>query len=107
MSQTIQLRRYAINAQRADEFLSGWAAKIPALRQASGFTIEFAYLDRENGFFTWAVSTPGDRAAFEAAEQAYYAAKAQAGLGNGNPEILFNTEVSFVEEANSSIWTKR
>src|SRR5690606_36751893 len=107
MSRTLQLRRYTINAARADEFVAGWASKIPALRAAAGFRVELAYLDRENGIFTWAVSAPGSRADFEAAQEAYYAAKAQAGLGNGNPDVLFKTEISFVEEAHPNFSEKR
>ncbi len=70
---TLMLRRYLLAAGTADEFLSWWSSRIPALRERAGFAIEWAYLDREAETFTWAISHPGDEAAFRAAEEAYAA----------------------------------
>lgn len=75
---TTMLRRYTLTPGTADEFLDWWAAHIPPLREAAGFAIDAAYLDREHETFTWMLSHPGDRAAFEAADSAYAADPARA-----------------------------
>jgi len=67
------LRRYRLASGTADAFLAWWSAHIPPLREAAGFRIEWAYLDREQETFTWAITHPGDRSAFEAAEAVYAA----------------------------------
>ncbi|MBL5972708.1 MAG: hypothetical protein D3X82_02745 [Candidatus Leucobacter sulfamidivorax] len=70
---TLMLRRYLLGPGTADEFLAWWLPRIPPLRERAGFTIEWAYLDREAETFTWAISHPGDEAAFRAAEEVYTA----------------------------------
>ena len=53
------LRRYFIKPGHWEEFLSMWRP-ITVIRQRFGFTIEFAFEDREQNIFTWAISHPGD-----------------------------------------------
>lgn len=67
------LRRYLLDEDAVDAFLVWWQAGIPALREKEGFTIEWAYLDRDNATFTWAISHSGDRSAFDEAEARYLA----------------------------------
>ncbi|MBX3195695.1 MAG: hypothetical protein KF727_11440 [Microbacteriaceae bacterium] len=70
---TIMLRSYLLQPAGADEFLAWWRPRIPPLRERYGFRIEFAHLDREHDRFVWALSYPGSRAAFEAADAVYSA----------------------------------
>jgi hypothetical protein len=53
-----------------DRWIEWWHG-ISAPRAQHGFTILFAYLDRESGEFTWAVRHEADD--FDAAEAAYMA----------------------------------
>mgnify|MGYP002622127066 CR=1 FL=1 len=99
MAETIQLRRYAIAAGREDDFLASWSSRIPQLRRKHGFEIKFAYLDRANGLFVWAVAVDGDEDAFLAAERAYYGSPERAALGKGDPSILRDVSFGFVQPA--------
>ncbi|ROP56861.1 MULTISPECIES: NIPSNAP family protein [unclassified Rathayibacter] len=72
-NRTVQLRRYELVDGVMDDFLAWYRAKIVPARAAHGFTIEFAYADREVNEFVWAVSTPGDAEAFAEIEKAYLA----------------------------------
>lgn len=51
------LRRYHIKPGHWEEFMAMWLP-ITVIRQRFGFTIEFAYEDREQNIFTWAISHP-------------------------------------------------
>lgn len=98
MTETVQLRRYTLAPGKADEFLARWEAHIPALRSQFGFAIKFAYLDRENGVFVWAVAHAGDREAFLAAEKAYYDSPERARqVGGGKPDTLQRVEFGFAD----------
>lgn len=66
---TTLLRTYFIKPGHWDDFLSMWR-QVAAIRQRFGFTIEFAYEDREKNIFTWAISHPGD---LEEVHARYYA----------------------------------
>ena len=48
-----------------DEMLD-WFPNIIPVREKYGFTVNFAYADRENNQFVWSVSHPGDFAGAEA-----------------------------------------
>ena len=65
----ILLRRYHIKPGHWDEFMAMWLP-ITVIRQRFGFKIEFAYEDREQNIFTWAISHPGD---LDEASARYYA----------------------------------
>ena len=64
---TIQLRRYAIEPGRMDDFVA-WFPSITEPRSKFGFRVVFAYADDENDQFVWAVEHDGD---FDAAEADY------------------------------------
>jgi len=70
---TIMLRHYTLQPGTADAFIDWWKASIVPLREAWGFAIDWAYLDRENNTFTWTISYPGDEAAFRACDEEYSA----------------------------------
>jgi hypothetical protein len=62
-----QLRRYTIAEDQMDRMVAWFPSIIPA-REKYGFRIEFAYADRGNNQFVWAVSHDGD---FDAALAEY------------------------------------
>jgi cation diffusion facilitator CzcD-associated flavoprotein CzcO len=53
----VQLRRYVIKEGRYDEFLAFWRGLVP-IRERYGYTILFAFADRANHQFVWAVEHP-------------------------------------------------
>ncbi len=65
-----QLRRYEIVEGRMDEFLAAFPRMIP-VRNQSGFSLDFAYADRDNNQFVWSTTHEGDIDAFKAAEAVY------------------------------------
>jgi len=95
---TIQLRRYTLVDGEYDAFLEWFQGAMPRVRPAAGFTIEFAYGLRETNEFVWAVSTPGDRDAFLALEQAYMASEARAEAFAGVPQRVAEYHVRFVDD---------
>src|SRR3954451_10932033 len=69
MLRTVQLRRYHLKPDLVDEFLEWWADRLRSPREAYGFTVESAYLNREAAEFTWAVSAEGDAEEFARLER--------------------------------------
>ena len=54
-SRATQLKRYWITPGRWDDFMMIWE-RIALIRRRCGFDIPFAYADRNNNIFTWAIS---------------------------------------------------
>ncbi|KQR44013.1 hypothetical protein ASF82_10730 [Frigoribacterium sp. Leaf164] len=96
-AKTVQLRRYDLVPGVLDDFLAWFHAEIVPVRTAQGFTVEFAYADREAEQFTWAVSVPGDAAAFTALEQTYLASEGRAAAFAGQPTRVAVSHVRLVE----------
>ncbi len=71
MPRTVQLRRYNLKPHLVDEFLVWWPSLLVPGREAYGFRVESAYLNREAAEFTWAVSAEGDAQEFARLEQAW------------------------------------
>ncbi|MGH3633983.1 MAG: hypothetical protein ACRDTS_07805 [Mycobacterium sp.] len=93
---TVQLRRYLLPADRIqqDEWIQWWK-ELTAPRQHFGFSILFAYLDRESGEFTWAVAHDGED--FDDAEARYNeSAERLAVIGRPHPTVSLG-RVSRVE----------
>ena len=65
-----QLRRYEVAEGGLDRLVE-WFPRIVPVRAKFGFTVDFAYADRENNQFVWSTSRPGDVASFEAAVAEY------------------------------------
>lgn len=94
---TTQLRRYLLVDGQYDDFVAWWRSTMTVVRPATGFTIEFAYGIPETNEFVWAVSAPGDAAAFEALEAEYKVSDARAQAFAGQPERIVSKEVHLVE----------
>ena len=63
----IELKRYKIKEGGWDEFYAIWK-RIVAVRKRHGFTPMFAFEDRKNNMFTWAISNDD----FDGASDRYY-----------------------------------
>ncbi|GAA1777670.1 hypothetical protein [Agromyces lapidis] len=94
---TVQLRRYQIVPGEYEAFVSWFEEKMPPVRRATGFEVEFAYGVPEANEFVWAVSVPGDRAEFERVEAAYVVSPERAAVFEGLPERIASKEISYVE----------
>ena len=94
---TVQLRRYELVPGVLDEFVAWFHEKIVPTRSSEGFTVEFAYADREVEQFVWAVSVPGDAEAFRALEQSYLASEGRAAAFAGQPTRVAASHVRLVE----------
>ncbi len=95
---TIQLRRYTLVDGEYDAFLAWWSEWMPRVRPVAGFAIEFAYGLPETNEFVWAVSAPGDVAAFLALEETYMASDGRAAAFDGQPQRVAEYNVRFVTE---------
>ncbi|QHC67949.1 hypothetical protein Q0F99_05550 [Rathayibacter oskolensis] len=96
-TRTIQLRRYELVDGVMDDFLAWYRAKIIPAREAHGFRIEFAYADREVNEFVWAVSAPGDAAAFGEIESVYLASPEREAAFAGEPKRVAVHHVRLIE----------
>ena len=89
---TIQLRRYAIEPGRMDDFVAWWPS-IVGPRAQYGFRVVFAYADDEHDQFVWAVEHDGD---FDTAEKEYVASPERAEAFATNPNVVTGTVISKV-----------
>ena len=71
---------------------------MPRVRPAAGFVIEFAYGLPETNEFVWAVSAPGDEAAFLQREETYLASDGRAEAFAGQPQRVAEYNVRLVTE---------
>ncbi len=97
-TRTVQLRRYRLFPEVVEEFLEWWRSPFFAAREAAGFRIEFGVFVPESGEFVWAVSAPGDRAAFEALEQAWMTSPERERIFEGRPPWNESVQIDFVED---------
>lgn len=95
---TVQLRRYQIVPGEYEAFVSWFEERMPSVRRATGFEVEFAYGVPEANEFVWAVSVPGDRAEFERVEAAYVVSPERAAAFDGIPDRIAAKEISYVDD---------
>ena len=92
---TTQLRRYEITPGQMDSFLE-WFPNIVPVREKYGFTVQFAYADRENNQFVWAVSHDGD---FNAAFEEYNVSPERTAAFAGQPQRVDKAHIALVDSA--------
>lgn len=92
-----QLRRYQIAEGRMDDFLAFFPTMSP-VRASHGFSVDFAYADRENNEFVWSTTHDGDVDAFKAAEAIYNDSPARAQALKGGVGLVEAMHVSMVEQ---------
>ena len=87
-----ELRDYRIVQGALDQWVDEWRTRIAPLRRKLGFTIERAWTVKDDSRFVWLLSHPGDWAAFEAADRAYYDSPQRTSL-DPNPARLIEDQV--------------
>lgn len=97
MTRTTQLRRYDLKPELIDEFLAWWPTRLVPAREAHGFRIDFAHLNREQAEFTWAVSVEGDADEFARIEAAYLPSPERTAAFDGVPAWTDAMHVALVE----------
>ena len=90
-----QLRRYEILPGQMESFVE-WFPRIVPVRAKFGFTVQFAYADRENNQFVWAVSHDGD---FDAALEEYNASPERAAAFLDQPTRVAKMHLAMVDSA--------
>jgi hypothetical protein len=89
-----QLRRYEVAEGGLDRLVE-WFPKIIPVREKYGFTVNFAYADRETNEFVWSVSHPGD---FSAAEAEYSTSSERTEAFEGFDNPVTELHVTMVDE---------
>jgi hypothetical protein len=74
-----QLRRSRIQQGRASQFAEEWRSGVAPLRREYGFRVQ-GWLVEASDEFVWLLEHDEDRAAFDAADAAYYASPQRAAL---------------------------
>lgn len=93
----IQVRIYTINRGKLDEFVAAWSAGVYPLRQAHGFRIPAAWVNRERNEFIWVVRYEGSES-WEVAEERYYGSAGRAALDPDPAQWIAQANQWFVEE---------
>ena len=91
-----QLRLYQLEPDRIDEFISVWRKQIVPARKAAGFTVEGAWVSREEAGFAWVVGYDGP-GSFEKADKRYYDSSERAAIDPNPADFLLNVETVMVE----------
>jgi antibiotic biosynthesis monooxygenase (ABM) superfamily enzyme len=91
-----QLRIYRLKPGRMDEFLALWRESVVPARQAAGFEVVSAYVNRETDEFVWVVRYAGD-GDLAAGDERYYASPERAALPWDPREALDTVEVRLLE----------
>jgi hypothetical protein len=89
----VQLRRYEVVPGELDGLIE-WFPRIVAVREQYGFKVEFAYADRENNEFIWAVSHDGD---FDAAFEVFMESPERAAAFEGQPKRVDEIHLAMVD----------
>lgn len=89
----VQLRRYVIKEGKYDEFLEFWRGLVP-IREQYGYTVLFAFADRANHQFVWALEHPEP---LEQADPVYNASPERAAQMAFNTGAVASVLVSEIE----------
>lgn len=90
-----QLRRYTVADEAGLERLSAWFPNIVAVREKYGFTVDFAFADKENLQFVWSTSHPGD---FDSALEVYNDSPERTAAFEGFESPVTNMVVAMVDQ---------
>ncbi len=92
-----QLRIYRLVPNRMDEFLALWRDHIVPAREAAGFTVEGAWVNREEAGFVWVLSYDGPNE-FDAATQAYYDSDARRRIRPDPTDFIAESSTAMVDK---------
>jgi hypothetical protein len=93
-----QLRDYRIAEGELHRFIGEWRARIVPLRREMGFSIDGAWTVDSESRFVWLLSHPGDWAAFEDADRAYYASPQRTSLAPDPARLIEEQAASRLTE---------
>ena len=96
---TVQLRRYRIVEGELPAFVDWWRDRLLPARQAFGFALESALVVAETDEFVWAVSVPGDAAAFARLDAAWTSSPERAAAFEGVPQRVASMDLRIATPA--------
>jgi NIPSNAP len=83
----VELRDYTIRHGEMDEWIARWKASVVPLREAAGFHIVGAWVDRQNDRFVWLLGYDGADG-FDAANGRYYASPGRTSVRPEPAELI-------------------
>jgi hypothetical protein len=92
----IEVRDYRIRHGRMDDWIAGWRAGVVPLREAAGFRILGAWVDREHDRFLWVIGYSGADG-FAAANDRYYDSLERATLDPDPADLIEDATKATVE----------
>ncbi|KUP97966.1 NIPSNAP family protein [Thermobifida cellulosilytica] len=95
MAGTVEHRVYTVREGLLDEWVRRWREEIVPLRLELGFTIEGAWIDRENNRFIWTLGYDGPEG-FAEANRRYWASPRRAAMNLDPEDYLLSTEKTTV-----------
>jgi hypothetical protein len=93
-----QLRDYRIIDGELDRFVREWRTGLAPLRRDIGFSIPAAWSVPNEGRFVWLLAHPGDWAAFEEADRAYFASPRRAAITPDPARLIAEQRTIRLEE---------
>ena len=97
MARVSQLRIYTIEDGKLDEFVQRWKAGVLPLRLGHGFTVDGAWVAREENRFVWILSYDGPET-WEAANAAYYDSDERKALGPDPAKLIAEVQTWFISD---------
>ena len=95
MAKVSQLRTYAIQEGKMDEWTEGWRDGVVPLRRKHGFRVEGAWVVRERNTFVWILSYDGPED-WKAKNDAYYASPGRKSLSPDPARLIVHAEESML-----------
>jgi len=92
----IEVRDYRIRHGHMDDWIAGWRAGVVPLREAAGFRILGAWVDREHDRFFWVIGYSGADG-FAAANDRYYDSQERASLDPDPADLIVDATKTAVE----------
>ena len=90
---TTELRDYQVAEGHLDDFIAAWRSGVVPLRERHGFTIDGAWVAKDERRFVWLLSLDADRAEFERRNETYYSDPARKAL-SPDPAQWIETQVT-------------
>jgi hypothetical protein len=91
-----QLREYAIEAGRLDEFVREWNELVLPLRKRQGFSVLGPWVEREADRFVWIVGYDGE---IREADERYYASPERAAMNPDPARLVVEQRKVWLEPA--------
>ena len=89
-----QLREYAVEAGRLDDFVREWRDLVLPLRLAQGFSVLGPWVERDASRFVWLLGYDGD---IRAANEAYYTSPERAAMDPDPARLIAETREVWLE----------